>query len=94
MKRKKQAAKPKSKTASGRKQGSQTRTYQSADTTATRCPVCGSTDRLPYSKQDELQSHGRAPDGKPCTHIKLQWTSCKSCGQARIDRTFLNRSAD
>lgn len=65
----------------------------SADTTATRCRKCGSTERESYQQKHEIPAAGQlAPDGKPASHIKLQWTKCKSCGQSRVDRTYLNRT--
>ncbi|WP_146504963.1 hypothetical protein [Rubinisphaera italica] len=90
---KKASAKPSSrKPAAGRKPGSKNKDYTTSATTQTRCEKCGSTDRLPYSRQQLLDHHGTAPDGQPCTHVRLQWTGCKSCGQARIDRTYENNA--
>ena len=57
----------------------------------TRCPVCGSSDRGPYNRVTETLCATAAPDGNPATHIVRRWTACKSCGQARIDRSYENR---
>lgn len=56
-----------------------------------RCRACGSTEREPYSNRDEEECITTIGEGIPITHIIRQQTRCKTCGQARIDRTFENR---
>lgn len=61
--------------------------------TVSRCPSCGSTDRLAYNCTTEQEYTGGTPEGKPCTHVVRKWTSCKQCGQRRVDRSYENRVA-
>lgn len=58
-----------------------------------RCPACGSTDRAPYANRSEEECVCTIGERIPVTHIVRRLTRCLSCGQARIDATFENRSA-
>jgi len=55
---------------------------------ATRCPVCGSTERQDYTNTMMQQYRGIAPDGVPYSRIVRRRTRCVHCGQVRIDRTY------
>ena len=56
-----------------------------------RCPKCGSTEREPYHHPRELAQGGEDRDGNAYTHVVWRNTACRSCGQARVDRTYENR---
>lgn len=56
-----------------------------------RCHICGSTERGPYSNRTEQECITTIGDGIPVTHIIQQLTHCKNCGAARYDRSFENR---
>ena len=72
----------------GRPNGSKTKKRPTVNETASRCPRCGSTDRTAYTQTRVVDGGGTAPDGKPFNQVRLGWTSCKACGQARIDRSY------
>jgi hypothetical protein len=61
------------------------------ETTATRCPACGSTERERYTRSTSQAFAGIGPDGAPFTHVVRRWTRCAACGQARVDRSLENR---
>ena len=74
----------------GRPPGSPNRDYELVAAEPTRCPKCGSTERTPYRNPTE-QAYAGVDQGKPYTHIVRRYTSCKACGQFRIDRSHENR---
>ena len=53
-----------------------------------RCRVCGSTERSPYSNVRRLDHAGLTPDGRPYKQVVWRRTTCLKCGQARDDKTF------
>lgn len=57
------------------------------------CPKCGSTDREPYANTQEY-AHPGVENGQPYTHVLRRYTRCKACGQARIDRSYENRTTE
>jgi len=75
----------------GRPEGAKTQPRPEAVAVPTRCPVCGSTERKPYTQTRVQEWAGTDPDGHPYTHIVRRWTACAACGQARIDRVYENR---
>lgn len=77
------------KTQRGRPKGAKTSAYVQVQTEATRCPKCSSTEREGYNRRKVIKAGGMIDD-RPYTHIVLQWTRCKGCGQHRIDRTHEN----
>ena len=58
-----------------------------------RCPVCESTERTPYTNTTVLDYAGTTAAGEPHTHVVWRTTACKNCGQARRDKTLENRTA-
>lgn len=74
--------------AKGRPAGSVTQKIV-AEASPSRCPKCQSTERDKYSQTRSIAVNGRLPVAH--THVVLRWTKCKSCGQARTDRSFENR---
>lgn len=56
-----------------------------------RCPKCGSTERVPYYNRRERAISGVTPDGHPYTHVVWRRTRCENCGQVRDDRTYEQR---
>lgn len=61
-------------------------------TEATVCPKCGSTDRTPYRGITVRPQAGRMPgSGTPYNTIKQAYTTCRDCGQVRIDKVFQKR---
>lgn len=59
----------------------------------TRCPACGSTDRLPYHRIVRVQldpEFGVDQQGRKATHRVLKRTSCSKCGTGRTDNIFEN----
>lgn len=74
----------------GRKTGSKSKDYDTADAKQSRCQQCGSTRRARYSRTDRIAATVD-PDGLPATHVVLRWTHCLACQQHRIDRTWENR---
>jgi hypothetical protein len=82
------STKPKSP---GRPKGAKTQPRPVAQTQPSRCPVCDSTERKPYTQTRTQEYPGIDADGQAYTHILRRWTACAECGQARIDRTYENR---
>ena len=72
----------------GRPVGSKTSDPDLVDTVATRCKVCGCTDRAPYYETTRIDGEGLAPDGRPYTRVVLRKTKCEGCQQHRIDRWY------
>lgn len=58
-------------------------------TVATQCSKCGSSRRDKYSGV-RIQEHAGTFEGKQYTHIVRRWTKCLDCGQARVDREYVN----
>ncbi len=61
----------------------------------TRCPTCGSTERLRYHRVVTVlldSEFGVDRDGKKATHRTLKRTSCVKCGTGRTDNFFENRA--
>lgn len=56
-----------------------------------RCPVCESTERAPYTNTTELDYAGMTSDGLPYTHVVWRSTHCLNCGQHRRDKALENR---
>jgi len=56
-----------------------------------RCPMCQSTERTAYHTTRELEYTGINANHQPYTHVVWRRTSCASCGQVRIDKSFENR---
>lgn len=56
-----------------------------------RCPKCGSTERVPYYNRRERAIAGVTPEGHPYTHVVWRRTRCENCGQVRDDRTYEQR---
>lgn len=79
--------------AKGRPEGSKT-TKEIGTVELSRCKACQSTEKTPYSNKTELEYAGTTAAGEPYTHIVWRSTSCKSCGQARRDKTYENRLSD
>ncbi len=65
-------------------------TKATADVHLSRCPNCQSTERTEYTNPNE-QFYPHTHEGKTYTHIIKRRTTCKNCGQARIDRARGNR---
>lgn len=62
--------------------------------TVTRCPKCDSTEREPYSGVITKELPGIDPQtGEAHTHVIWRRTTCRDCGQHRIDRHRENRPA-
>lgn len=81
---------PRPKRRPGRPRGAKTRQRDTVNGAMTRCRACGSTERTPYHHRRVIEFGGETADG-PYTHIIIRSTECKTCGQARVDRTFENR---
>ena len=85
------------KSGPGRPKGSKNKAQKPAvigqTQVATRCPVCGSTERGRYDATSAQEFGGLAPDGRPYTHIIRRWCACLACGQRRVDRFYENRTA-
>lgn len=79
--------------AKGRPEGSKT-IKETSTVELSRCKICNSTDRTPYTNPTELEFPGFDPAGLPFTHIVWRATSCKNCGQARRDKSYENRAPD
>lgn len=89
---KKATSKASAKKKAGRPEGSGNQEYDHGLAVETRCRQCDSTDREPYDRKTETEYRGLDPSGNACTHIIRRWTKCANCGQARIDRTYENRT--
>ena len=74
----------------GRPAGAKTGNYEAAETVATQCPKCGSSNRTPYFGTVEREIDGMK-DGQTFTHVVWRRTKCVDCGQLRQDRTYENR---
>lgn len=74
----------------GRPKGSESREYDVAVGSPTRCRACGSTDRAPYLPNPTIvNSSGISPvDGKPYDRIVIRRTKCLGCGQHRLDKIY------
>ena len=77
----------------GRPKGSTNRPAAEIDAPKSRCPSCGSTDRLPYHRTVETPYPGADALGNPCTHVVRRWTRCAACGQHRIDKSYELRTS-
>jgi hypothetical protein len=75
----------------GRPKGAKTGAYDQAETVATQCRKCGSSERVPYFGTTESRIAGQLPDGRRYTHVVWRRTRCAGCGQCRSDKTFENR---
>lgn len=53
-----------------------------------RCPICGSTEREDYHGTRTLEVGGVLPDGTVYRRVVWRNTRCRSCGQARVDKTY------
>lgn len=89
----KQAATKRPTAKAGRPPGAKTRQREQVAVIPSRCPVCGSTERLRYTRTTETAYGGTDPAGNPYTHLVRRWTACRDCGQSRIDKTFESRPA-
>ena len=77
---------------SGRPPESGNRQYVNAVFGPSRCPRCGSTQRVPYfGRLPEQAFEGYTGDGEPYTHIVRRRTKCCGCGQFRVDISYENR---
>lgn len=56
-----------------------------------QCGSCGSSERTPYQKVNEVEHGGKTAEGEEYTHIVFKRTKCKNCGQQRVDRIRENR---
>ena len=74
----------------GRPPGAKNVERSVAWSTPSRCKVCGSTERDPYTKRTVQAYGGKTPEGLPYTHIVRRWTRCTGCGQHRVDMSFEN----
>jgi len=72
----------------GRPKGAKTKPRDVVTATPTRCKVCGSTERGPITQTKRTPHSGWTPGGEPYTEIVRRWTSCATCGQVRIDRSY------
>lgn len=61
-----------------------------ADAEMTRCPRCDSTRRAPYRGTRLVQRYTGTRNGLQFTAIIRRRTACLDCGQARVDRHYLN----
>ena len=59
-----------------------------AEIKLSRCGKCNSTDHTPYNNVREMPGDGKTSDGQPYNFIVWRRTSCRQCGQTRIDRSF------
>jgi len=73
----------------GRPRGSSSFERDLVDAPVSRCARCGSTERLDYRNVETIHGEGRDPQGRPYTAVELRPTKCISCGQSRIDRTWI-----
>jgi hypothetical protein len=48
-----------------------------------KCIRCGSTSRMPYHRIRKMEHNH---DGY--THVVWRYTSCRKCGQSRVERTM------
>lgn len=56
------------------------------------CPRCGSTEHTNYHNvRTPLLSSGITSDGREYNCIVWRRTSCKICGQSRIDKSYEHR---
>ena len=81
---------PKPKAPTGRPKGATTE-KRISDATPSRCAKCGSTERTGYADVRTMPFAGADSAGNPYTHVVWRRTSCKHCGQSRIDRSSENR---
>jgi RNA polymerase subunit RPABC4/transcription elongation factor Spt4 len=72
----------------GRPPGAATKTKPVVETRLSRCPVCGSTARTDYVNRREQAFNGPAPDGRPCDVVVWRNTTCRNCGQLRVDKSY------
>lgn len=75
----------------GRPAGRRNHVVAHATAQVTRCPKCGSTERLPYWLKREKAIAGVDAAGQPFTHVVWRRTRCADCGQVRDDRHVENR---
>lgn len=83
------AAKPKRATSRkrGRPAGSKNKKRDVVAGTLTRCRMCGSTDREPYTGEPAMMlCNGVDNDGNAYNVITWRRTSCSLCGQYRVDQ--------
>lgn len=77
----------------GRPPGSKTEPRPVAELKLSRCPACGSTERSEYRAKREMSFQGLSPDGHRCDAVVWRHTTCLSCGQLRIDKSWELREA-
>lgn len=53
-----------------------------------QCPKCGSTERTEYNQTRAPMVVGGTKDGKKFNAVVWRRTTCKVCGQARIDKCY------
>lgn len=82
------ATKQKRKT--GRPKGKKTQDLPVAESFASQCPKCRSTERTGYNRVKTMQYSGVSPDDKPFNYISWKRTACLNCGQHRIDKLYEN----
>jgi hypothetical protein len=76
----------------GRPPGRKTASRPVAEVRLSRCPRCGSTDRIVYGQEGHtlrIDGQGVDADGLPYSAVLLSPTRCRGCNQARFDRRYL-----
>ncbi|HAH46841.1 hypothetical protein [Gimesia sp.] len=74
-----------SKPKAGRPKGSKTEQLPIVDFVLPQCSKCKSSERTGYNNVKTRASSGIAPDGYPYNFVSRKRTSCRNCGQRRID---------
>lgn len=73
----------------GRPKGSTNQPVNSTvEIAATRCKQCGSSERTPYRSTYTKALSGEF-EGEPFNQIIYRHTTCASCHQNRIDKTYV-----
>lgn len=76
----------------GRPTGAKTAARVVAEHQPARCAKCGSTDRTPLKDRRDVPCDAHPKTGEPMTHVIIHRCRCANCGQARFERTYVNRN--
>jgi len=71
-----------------------TKAHRIVTVTPSVCPKCGSTNRTKYVNVKTTHYRGVTPDGREYNRVVRKRTTCKDCGQQRIDRYLESDGAE
>lgn len=80
----------KTKKGRGRPKGSKTEDLPIVDVSVSLCSKCKSTERTRYYSIKTMEYSGTTLQGNPYNFISWKRTTCKKCGQNRIDKFYEN----